>query len=148
MVQRSVLLEGTAVDSRASLDGAILCPGSAAQKKSILKDGAVLGDNALAGGGGHPVGAGASVAWADSPRWLSAGRSITSGSQKGVLRFGDGGVIRGVLGEDLGPDALLGIGSVLGVEGQVGLGCSNTPREPECWPRAAQAERGPQVVRC
>lgn len=127
VVQRSVLLEGTAVDSRASLDGTILCPGSAAQKKSILKDGAVLGDNALAEEGAILLERVRLWPGQTAPAGCRLARSITSGSQKGVHRFGDGGVIRGVLGEDLGPDALLGIGSVLGVEGQVGLGCSNTP---------------------
>ena len=125
VVQRSVLLEGTAVDSRASLDGAILCPGSAAQKKSILKDGAVLGDNALAEEGAILLERVRLWPGQTAPAGCRLAQSITSGSQKGVHRFGDGGVIRGVLGEDLGPDALLGIGSVLGVEGQVGLGCSN-----------------------
>ena len=127
VVQRSVLLEGAAVGARASLDGAILCPGAAARKKSILKDGAVLGDNALAEEGAILLERVRLWPGQTAPAGCRLARSITSGSQKGVLRFGDGGVIWGVLGEDLGPDALLGVGSALGLEGQVGLGCSRTP---------------------
>ncbi len=42
--------------------------------------------------------------------------------EQGPLCFGEGGVISGVLGEDLGPEALMSIGSALGLEGDVGLG--------------------------
>ncbi len=127
MVQRSILLENAAAGERATLYGAILCRDASARKGAVLNEGAVLGENALAEEGavllervklwpGQTVPAGCRLA-----------RSITSGSQKGTLRFGDSGAIRGVLGEDLGPEALLTLGSVLGAEGPVGLGCSPTP---------------------
>ena len=127
MVQRSVLLENAAAGDRATLYGAILCPDSSARRGAVLNEGAVLGENSLAEEGtvllervrlwpGQTAAAGCRLA-----------RSITSGSQKGILRFGDNGAIRGVLGEDIGPEALLSLGSILGKEGPVGLGCSATP---------------------
>ena len=127
MVQRSILLENAAAGERTTLYGAILCRDASARKGAVLNEGAVLGENALAEEGavllervklwpGQTVPAGCRLA-----------RSITSGSQKGVLRFGDSGAIRGVLGEDMGPEALLSLGSILGAEGPVGLGCSPTP---------------------
>ena len=127
MVQRSILLERSSAGPQSTLYGSILCPGATARKGATLNEGTVLGENALAEEGtvllervklwpGQAAPAGGRLA-----------RSITSGSQKGVLRFGDSGTIRGVLGEDMGPEALLTLGSILGAEGLVGLGCSPTP---------------------
>lgn len=73
----------------------------------------MLGDNALAEEGAILLERVRLWPGQTAPAGCRLAQSITSGSQKGVHRFGDGGVIRGVLGEDLGPDALLGIGSVL-----------------------------------
>lgn len=126
MVQRSILLEGACVGPRATLYGAILCRDAVARRGTVLNEGAVLGENALAEEGavllenvklwpGQTAAAGCRLA-----------QSITNGSQKGALRFGDEGAIQGILGEDIGPEALLALGSVLGAEGQVGLGCSDT----------------------
>ena len=107
MVQRSILLERSSAGPQSTLYGSILCPGATARKGATLNEGTVLGENALAEEGtvllervklwpGQAAPAGGRLA-----------RSITSGSQKGVLRFGDSGTIRGVLGEDMGPEALL-----------------------------------------
>ena len=127
MVQRSVLLEGACAGPRATLYGAILCRGAAARRGAVLNEGSVLGENALAEEGavllervrlwpGQTVPAGCRLA-----------HSVTSGARKGTLRFGDGGVIRGVLGEDLGAEALLVLGGALGAEKAVGLGCTPSP---------------------
>lgn len=126
-VRRSVLLEGAAADARARLDGAILCAHSAAGRESVLNPGVVLGENALAEEGSVLMEGVKLWPGQKAPAGGRLERSITSGSQKSVLRFGDGGVIRGVLGEDLGPEALLSLGSALGVEERVGIGCSDTP---------------------
>lgn len=137
-IQRSVLLEGASAGPKSNLNGALLCRESAVRQGAVLNEGAVLGENALVEEGavllervklwpGQTVPAGCRLA-----------RSITSGSQKGALRFGDGGVIQGVLGEDLGPEALLALGAVLGAEGRVGLGCSDT-RGARMLARAAAA---------
>lgn len=49
------------------------------------------------------------------------------GQGKKALVFGDGGVIQGVLGDNLGPEDLVVLGGVLGSEGRLGIGCSCTP---------------------
>lgn len=127
MVQRSILLENAAADSRTTLYGAILCRDASARKGAVLNEGAVLGENALAEEGATLLERVKLWPGQTAPAGCRLARSITSGSQKGVLRFGDSGTIRGVLGEDMGPEALLTLGSILGAEGAVGIGCSPTP---------------------
>lgn len=127
MVQRSVLLEGARVGPRATLYGAILCREAAAQRGTVLNEGAVLGENALAQEGAVLLESVKLWPGQTAPAGARLAHSITSGSQKGTLRFGDGGIIQGVLGEDLGPEALMALGSALGAEGTVGMGCSDHP---------------------
>ena len=127
MVQRSILLENASVGARSTLYGAILCKNAASRQGSVLNEGAVLGENSLAEEGAVLLERVRLWPGQTAPAGCRLARSITSGSQKGALRFGDSGVIRGVLGEDLGPEALLTLGSVLGTEGPVGVGCSPTP---------------------
>ena len=127
MVQRSVLLPRAAAGPRSTLYGAILCRDASVRRGAVLNEGAVLGENALAEE--------ESVLLEGVCLWpgqsASAGcrlmKSVTSGSQKGALRFGEDGVIQGVLGEDLGPESLVALGSALGAAGRVGLGCSDRP---------------------
>lgn len=126
-VSQSVLLAGASAGEKAVLDRAILCPGSAAQRGAVLSPGAVLGENALAEEGAVLLERVRLWPGQRAPEGCRLSRSVTGGSMKGVLRFGDSGAIRGVLAEDLGPEALLALGGILGAEGQVGLGCSNTP---------------------
>ncbi|MCI8304519.1 MAG: NTP transferase domain-containing protein [Lawsonibacter sp.] len=127
MVQRSILLENSAVGPRSTLYGAILCRGASARRETVLNEGAVLGENSLAEEGTVLLERVKLWPGQTSPAGCRLARSITSGAQKGTLRFGDSGTIRGVLGEDLGPEALLALGSILGAEGPMGLGCSPTP---------------------
>ena len=127
MVQRSVLLESACVGPRATLYGAILCRGAAVRKGAVLNEGAVLGENALAEEGAVLLERVQLWPGQTAPAGCRLGRSITSGARKGVVRFGTQGVIQGVLGEDLGPEALLALGGALGGEGAVGLGCTPTP---------------------
>lgn len=127
MVQRSVLLPRAAAGPRSTLYGAILCRDAAVRRGAVLNEGAVLGENALAEE--EAVLLERVCLWPGQS--ASAGcrldRSVTSGSQKGLLRFGEEGVIQGVLGEDLGPESLVALGSALGAAGRVGLGCSDRP---------------------
>lgn len=127
MVQRSILLENASAGPRATLYGAVLCKNAAVRRGGVLNEGAVLGENALAEEGAVLLERVRLWPGQTAPAGCRLARSVTSGSQKGTLRFGDNGVIRGVLGEDLGPEALLTLGSILGVEGPVGIGCSPTP---------------------
>ena len=127
MVQRSVLLENAAAGPRTTLYGAILCRDATARKGAVLNEGTALGENALAEEEAVLLERVRLWPGQAAPAGCRLARSVTSGSQKGALRFGDSGTIRGVLGEDLGPEALLTLGSILGTEGAVGLGCSPTP---------------------
>ena len=127
MVQRSILLENAAVGDRATLYGAVLCKDASARRETVLNEGTVLGENALAEEGSTLLERVRLWPGQTAPAGCRLARSITSGSQKGALRFGDSGVIQGVLGEDLGPEALLTLGSILGTEGRMGLACSPTP---------------------
>ena len=127
MVQRSVLLENAAAGPRTTLYGAILCRDASARKGAVLNEGAVLGENALAEEGAILLEKVKLWPGQTAPAACRLARSITSGSQRTALRFSDGGVVRGVLGEDMGPEAMMALGSVLGAGGQVGLGCSHTP---------------------
>ena len=127
MVQRSILLENAAAGDRTTLYGTILCRDASARRGAVLNEGVVLGENALAEEGAALLERVCLWPGQTAPAGCRLARSITSGSQKGVLRFGDSGAIRGVLGEDIGPEALLMLGSILGTEGPVGLGCSPTP---------------------
>ena len=106
MVQRSILLENAAAGPRTTLYGAILCKDASARRDAVLNEGAVLGENALAEEGAVLLERVRLWPGQTAPAGCRLARSITSGSQKGALRFGDNGVIRGVLGEDLGPEAL------------------------------------------
>ena len=127
MVQRSILLENASAGPRTTLYGSILCKDASAQKGAVLNEGTVLGENALAEEGSVLLERVKLWPGQTAPAACRLARSITSGSRKGVLRFGDSGAIRGVLGEDMSPEDLLTLGSLLGAEGAVGLGCSPTP---------------------
>lgn len=122
LVQRSVLM-GAQVGDRATLYGAVLCRGSRVGDEAVLNEGVVLGEHALAEERtvlmervrlwpGYRVRRGSRLA-----------HSVTAGGQMSFLRFGDGGVIRGVLGEDIGPENVLALGRALSQEGKVALGC-------------------------
>lgn len=127
VVRRSVLLENSSAGPRAALDGAVLCPGATARKDTILQEGAVLGERALAEEGAVLLERVRLWPGQCAPAGCRLARSVTGGSQTGILRFGDSGAIPGVLGEDLGPESLLALGSALGADGPVGLGYTDTP---------------------
>lgn len=126
LVQRCVLMDAQ-VGDRATLYGAVLCRGSRAGDETVLNEGVVLGEHALAKD--------RAVLMERVRLW--PGRvahegsrlthSVTAGGQLGPVRFGDGGVIRGVLGEDLGAETLLALGRALSGEGKVALGCFGGP---------------------
>ena len=125
-ISRSVLMENASVGPGSRLRGAVLCREAAVQRRAVLHEGVVLGENALAGddtelGERVKLWPGQTV-----PAGTRLDHSITCGSQKGLLRADDGGSFRGVIGEDMGPEALVELGGILGLEGSVGLGCSDT----------------------
>ena len=126
-VVRSVLMEEAAVGPGSSLSGAILCRNAAVQRRVRLQEGVVLGENALAEDGAELLERVKLWPGQTAPAGVRLDRSITCGSQKGTFSADDGGVFRGSIGEDLGPEALVALGGALGAEGAVGLGCSDTP---------------------
>lgn len=121
LIQRSAL-HAARVGDRCTLYGAILCRGSAVERGAVLNEGAVLGEEAVAGASsilmeGVRVWPNRSVA---PGQRLTA--SLTEGGVKGPLKFADGGVIVGTVGEELTPEALHLLGNAVGHEGTTGLG--------------------------
>lgn len=122
LVQNSILLENTRVADRCTLYGAILCRGASVRSGAVLNEGSVLGSESVAREN--------SVLLEGVRVWprrrvaenLRLSVSLVSGSGSGAISFGDGGVIRGTLGDEITPELLLTIGGVLGAEGKVGLG--------------------------
>ena len=126
-IARSVLLEDSTVGRSSRLRGAILCRGAAVQRRVILNDGVVLGEHALVEDGAKLLERVKLWPGQTAPAGTRLDRSITCGSQKGLRSADDGGTFRGVIGEDMGPETLVELGGILGLEGAVGLGCSDTP---------------------
>ena len=121
LVQQSAI-HGAHIGDRATLYGSILCRGA------FVGQGAVLNEGAVAGEGAH-VGEDAILMeqvkiWPDreAPAGCRLTTSLTTGGLRAPLRFGDGGVIRGKIGEELTPELLLQLGNALGAEGKLGLG--------------------------
>ncbi|BDF69768.1 mannose-1-phosphate guanylyltransferase [Oscillospiraceae bacterium] len=121
LVQRCVL-HAAHVGDRATLYGAIMCKGARAGRGAVLNEGAVLGENAALGE--EAIALEGVKVWpnrtvADGARLA---HSVTTGGLREPLRFADGGIIRGAVGEELTPELLVLLGNCLGAEGQLGLG--------------------------
>lgn len=122
LVQRSVVL-GAQIGDRATLYGAVLCENARVGDEAVLNEGAVTGANAWVQDRavlmekvrlwpGRVAAEGCRLSW-----------SVTGTGGAGGLAFGDGGVIRGILGEDIGPEQLLLLGCALSTQSKVGVGC-------------------------
>ena len=108
-VSRSVI-QGAGVGPGAVLEGTILCPGAVIREGAMLQEGSVIGERAR-------VGANAVVGrqvrlWPERvvPDGCRQTESLTSDAVRTVLRFGDGGVIRGQAGLELTPDVGVALG--------------------------------------
>ncbi len=123
LIQRSVL-HGAAAADRATLYGAVLCRGASAGRGSVLNEGTVLGENASAGD--QTVLMERVKVWPN--RTAAPGArltaSLTTGGLREPVKCGDGGVIRGIVGEELTPELMVLLGSALGEDGQAGLAWS------------------------
>ncbi len=121
VVERSVLL-GASVGEGAEVTGAILCQNAAVHSRAMVGPGAVLGEGAT-------VGAEAIVApgvklW-PGRRVAEGGKATASqvtAGQPASLRFSAGGALQGTVGEELTPETMVALGSLLGEKGQVALG--------------------------
>ncbi len=121
LVQRSVLLRA-GVGERATLYGAILCPNASARRGSVLNEGTVLGEESVVE---------ENAALAEGVK-LWPGRHAPQGSKltasltgKGWVQppvFGEDGVMRGTINEEICPQLLLMLGGALGTEEKVGIG--------------------------
>lgn len=127
MVQRSVLLEDSLAGPRSTLYGAVLGRGSAVRRGAVLDEGTALGEHALVEEGATLLEGVCLWPGQTAPAGCRLTQSVTHGSRKGLLSFGEDSVIQGVLGEDMGPEALMALGSALGAEGRLGLACTPTP---------------------
>lgn len=122
LVQRCILFPGARAGERATLYGAVLCENARAECQAVLNEGVVLGENAVAEEGAILLEGVRLWEGQTAPAGSRLIHSLTPRTKMGTVRFGDGGVIRGVLGEDLGPEILMSIGSALGAEGRAALG--------------------------
>lgn len=121
LVQRSVLHKASTGD-RTTLYRSILCQGARARDGAVLNEGAVLGEGASAGEGSILM-EGVKV-WPnqEAPAGGRLSASLTSGGARGPLKFSDGGIIRGEIGQELTPEALMLLGGALGDGTSVGIG--------------------------
>lgn len=147
LIQRTVL-QGARVGDRCTLYGAILCRGASAGDGAVLNEGTVLGEEAAVGRDTVLL-EGVKV-W--PRRAVEPGTrlavSLTHGGLRGSLKFGDGGVIRGAVGEELTGWTLHLLGNALGREGQVGLGwCGGNAARMLCQAAGSgAAEAGSRVI--
>lgn len=122
LVQRCILEEAQ-VGDRATLYGAVLCRKARVGDETVLNEGVVLGENALVRDRAILMERVRLWPGRTAHEGCRLTHSITAAGQLGPVQFGDGGVIRGILGEDLDAETLLALGGVLGGEGKVALGC-------------------------
>lgn len=71
--------------------------------------------------------------------------NLTTGGMRGPVAFGDGGVIRGGLGAEIGPELLLALGNLFAADGALGLGHSGG-EGARMLAQAAAAERPPPAL--
>ena len=121
-VSRS-MVDGAAIGQDVRLDGVIVGRGAAIRKGSILCEGGVIGDGAVLGAG-SVVGSKVRI-WPgkELPPGSRVSENLVSGQPRSGLRFSGGGAIRGEAGVLITPEACFAIGSALGAEGRVGIGC-------------------------
>ena len=127
-VLRRTVVMGASVGAESQLEGAILCPNARVGDGCSLYPGAVVGAGAVVGDHGvlRPqvrVWPGLQVKPGSR---LTA--SLVTGPGPGGLVFDDDGMMRGLIGGDLGPELVMDLGSALAEEsGQVALGWSGGP---------------------
>ena len=123
-VLRRTVVMGASVGTESQLEGAILCPNAKVGDGCSLYPGAVVGAEAMVGD--HSVLRPQVRIWPGLQ--VKAGSRLTaslvSGPGPGGITFGDDGVIRGIIGGDLGPELLMDLGSALAESGQVAVGWS------------------------
>jgi len=118
------MVDGAFIGRDVRLDGAVVGRGASVRQGAILYEGTVIGDGTIVGAGavldpkvriwpGKEIEAGSRVS-----------ENLVTGQARSGLRFTGSGAIRGEAGVLLTPEACFAIGSALGAEGRVGIGCS------------------------
>ena len=127
-ILRRTVVMGASVGAESRLEGAILCPGSRVGDGCGLYPGTVTGPGASVGD--HAFLRPQVRVW-PGLRVLPGARlsaSLVSGPGPGGLTFGEDGVIRARLGETLGPELVMDLGSALAEpSGTVALGWRGGP---------------------
>lgn len=121
LVQRSVLQEAK-VGERATLYGAVLCPNASVHRGAVLNEGTVLGEESVAEEDAALLEGVKLWPGRHAPKGCRLAFSLTGRGWQQPPAFGDGGILQGIINEEITPQLLLQIGSVLGEEGRVGLG--------------------------
>lgn len=117
------LLEHTHIGAHVSLYGTIAYRGACIENSAVAREGVVIGE-------GGQVGAGAIVMegsriWPNQviPKGAHQSGTLSCGSPKGSIRFGDGGILRGTYGIEITPEFCLSLGASLGVgDGPISVG--------------------------
>ncbi|NCB51950.1 MAG: hypothetical protein EOM54_08740 [Clostridia bacterium] len=123
LVQRSVLQQAKAGD-RTTLYGAVLCPNSSARKGAVLNEGTVLGEDSVAEENAVLMEGVKLWPGRHASKGCRLSVSLTGRGWQQPPGFGDGGVLQGIINEDITPQLMLQLGGALGAEGKVGLGWS------------------------
>ncbi len=121
LIQRSVLQQSRAGD-RTTLYGAVLCPNSSARKGAVLNEGTVLGEDSVAEENAVLMEGVKLWPGRHAPKGCRLLVSLTGRGWQQPPGFGDGGVLQGIINEDITPQMMLQLGGALGAEGKVGLG--------------------------
>ena len=125
LVERSVLL-GAHVGEGAEVRGTILCRNARVHQRAMTAEGVVLGQGASVGR--EAIVAPGVKLWPDRKIPEGGRAAVSQVTGRGELpRLSGGGVLRGIIGEDLTPELLVDLGAVLGQKGEVGLGWQGGP---------------------
>ncbi|MCD7948603.1 MAG: NTP transferase domain-containing protein [Oscillospiraceae bacterium] len=122
MVQHTAMHDGASADDHATLYGSIVCRGARVGRGAVLNEGAVLGEACTIGA--QSVIMERVKIWPnravppEARQWIS----LTAGGLRAPLKFADGAVLRGTIGEELTPEGLVLLGNIIGGEGRAGLG--------------------------
>ena len=118
------MVNGATIGQGARLDGAIVGRGAALRRGCLLYEGSVIGEGTVLGEN-TVVDAKVRI-WPgkELPPGSRVSENLVTGQPRSGLRFSGGNCLRGEVGVLLTPEACFAIGSALGQEGRVGVGCS------------------------
>ena len=122
LIQRSILLPNSRTMDHTTIYGAIICSGAEVRPRAVLHEGVVLGANSLVERGATLLERVRLWPGRVAPSECCLRHSISTDCIGTPLTFGDGGVIRGRLGEDMSTDLMMTLGGLLAKERQISVG--------------------------